>query len=252
MKKIRFDIRIFPFVILFLMLLQVLWMIRELEDFSSAWFVALSNLFLIAAWFSYAYFQRIEVEEWKHLASEREHETAQLRLQIEQLEQANREADLAHQNQLTLSLKAQRLLGQTQQMDLHAGDAGTQWIALLAQTFDLAAGIVYLKENQTGSFTVQGAYAATAACLGSVMDDTGFAAEVVKSNEPMVISSLPAGYLQVESGLGATERVFLTLLPLWHGTELIGVAELATFSNQQIDRVWTEIKNELSASSDGR
>jgi hypothetical protein len=110
----------------------------------------------------------------------------------------------------------------------------------LARHFEIAQGILYLKNARSQEFR--------SACTFAYTSDNGpppfktgdgLPGQVAKNKTMLNLSVLPEGYLQVESGLGKSPPKGLLIIPLLLNKETIGIMELAFFKPVDEETEWT-------------
>jgi len=110
----------------------------------------------------------------------------------------------------------------------------------LSRHFEIVQGIIYLKNSKTNEFESLSTYAYTfdkdpaPFKLGE-----GLPGQVAKNKTIMNLSSIPQGYLEIQSGLGNSSPNNLLIIPLLLNKETIGIIELASFHPVDTEREWT-------------
>ena len=113
----------------------------------------------------------------------------------------------------------------------------------LARQFKYVQGVLYLKNPVSGFFESISTYAYTAEKSPEPFKEgEGLIGQAVKNRRLMNLSSLPEGYLVVQSGLGRLLPDNLVIIPLMLNKEIIGVIELASFHPLDGQLEWT-LKN---------
>lgn len=109
----------------------------------------------------------------------------------------------------------------------------------LARQFEIVQGVLYLKNSRTSEFESLCTYAYTSDTgPGSFREGDGLPGQVAKNRQMMILSSVPEGYLQIQSGLGNASPDNLIILPLLLNKEAIGIIELATFRKPDRQTEW--------------
>lgn len=109
----------------------------------------------------------------------------------------------------------------------------------LVKYFEFVQGIIYLKDDKTKEFRAISTYAYT-----SDKDPAPFKAgegipgQVAKNKTMLNITTIPEGYLQVQSGLGSSSPDNLLIIPLLLNKETIGIIELASFHSLDKETEW--------------
>ena len=110
----------------------------------------------------------------------------------------------------------------------------------LARYFEFVQGIIYLKDPQTKEFRSIATYAYTSdRDPAPFMAGEGIPGQVAKNKTMVNITSIPEGYLQVQSGLGSSSPGNLLVIPLLLNKETIGIIELASFHSLNKETEWT-------------
>jgi hypothetical protein len=110
----------------------------------------------------------------------------------------------------------------------------------MARQFEFVQGIIYMKDPKTQEFRSVSTYAYTSETEPpSFKAGDGIPGQVAKNKTMMNLSSLPEGYLQVQSGLGKTSPDNLLIIPLLLNKETIGIIELASFRSLDKETEWT-------------
>ena len=115
-----------------------------------------------------------------------------------------------------------------------------QVIVNLARHFEIVQGIIYLKQSKSKEFKPVCTYAYTSEnAPPSFQTGEGLPGQVAKNKAMMIITSIPEGYLQVQSGLGIASPENLLIIPLLLNKETIGIIELASFHSLDKKTEWT-------------
>ncbi len=110
----------------------------------------------------------------------------------------------------------------------------------LVKHFDFVQGIIYLKDNKTNEFRSACTYAYTSdSDPAPFKAGEGITGQVAKNKAMVNITSIPEGYLQVQSGLGSSSPDNLLIIPLLLNKETIGIIELASFHFLDKETEWT-------------
>ncbi len=59
----------------------------------------------------------------------------------------------------------------------------------------------------------------------------GLVGQSASMKKSMYIDDIPEGYVKIVSGLGSASPQFLSIIPLLHGEDIVGVIEVASFKN---------------------
>jgi len=109
----------------------------------------------------------------------------------------------------------------------------------LVKHFDFVQGIIYLKDSKTMEFRSVSSYAYTSdSDPAPFKAGEGIPGQVAKNKAMVNITSIPEGYLQVQSGLGSSSPDNLLIIPLLLNKETIGIIELASFHSLDKETEW--------------
>lgn len=110
----------------------------------------------------------------------------------------------------------------------------------LAKQFRFVQGVLYIRNEKTRYFECICTYAYTATKAPEPFrEGEGLVGQAVKNKRLMNLTSLPEGYLVVQSGLGRLLPDNLVIIPLLLNREIIGVIELASFHPLDGQLEWT-------------
>ena len=110
----------------------------------------------------------------------------------------------------------------------------------IAKHFEIVQGMFFLKDTKTNQFEAISTFAYTADNKPSSFKiGEGISGQVAKNKTMMHLSSVPEGYLQIQSGLGKSTPTNLLILPLLLNKETIGIIELASFHEFDKETLWT-------------
>lgn len=120
----------------------------------------------------------------------------------------------------------------------------------LAQCADICCGIIYMKRDEDGVFVFAGEYATVGSLNDEpykkeVTEDDAVLGQVIKTGKPTTISNLPAESLTIMSGLGQTDSINITVLPIKKDGIVVALAEVASFSKLAVADIWKDIDNVL-------
>ena len=110
----------------------------------------------------------------------------------------------------------------------------------ISKHFKIVQGVFFLKNQDTGLFESVSTFAYT-----SNDDPTpfrvgeGLPGQVAKNRTLLHLTSLPEGYLKIQSGLGNSTPANLLIIPLLPNKETIGIIELASFRVFDEETLWT-------------
>jgi transcriptional regulator with GAF, ATPase, and Fis domain len=110
----------------------------------------------------------------------------------------------------------------------------------IARQFKYVQGVLYLKNNRSKLFESICTYAYTAEKdPAPFKEGEGLVGQAVKNRKLLNLTSLPEGYIVVQSGLGKLLPDNLVIIPLMLNRETIGVIELASFHPLDGQLEWT-------------
>ncbi|HEC43772.1 MAG TPA: hypothetical protein ENI20_13195 [Bacteroides sp.] len=120
------------------------------------------------------------------------------------------------------------------------GDFAERILLNLAKHFEFVQGIIYIRNPKTRQFESLCTYAYTSdRDPEPFKEGDGLAGQVAKNKRIMSLSSIPQGYMEVQSGLGKSSPDNLLIIPLLLNKETIGVMELASFHSLDKKTEWT-------------
>jgi multi-sensor hybrid histidine kinase len=101
---------------------------------------------------------------------------------------------------------------------------------VLAERWELVQGLLFGEEKERGVFTVQASYAyfAEGGAPEPFREGETLTGQVVKENQPLYLSDIPAGYRIIASGLGRAHPSYIFMVP-YPGAAGRCVVELAFF-----------------------
>jgi hypothetical protein len=120
------------------------------------------------------------------------------------------------------------------------GDYAERILHNLARHFEIVQGVFFLKNARSQEFEFLCAYAYTSdRDPAPFRAGEGIAGQVAKSRTILNLTSIPEGYLQIQSGLGKSSPDNLVIIPLLLNKETIGIIELASFHPLDPETEWT-------------
>jgi hypothetical protein len=113
--------------------------------------------------------------------------------------------------------------------DEHLPEAG---LRLLCHKLEAGLGMIYTRKSED-CFVLKGAFAAEvhAGTPREVGPGDGLLGMVASKQQPHHISNVPPSYLRIQSGLGRSAPNQLSIFPLKAQGMLVGLVELASFSD---------------------
>lgn len=110
----------------------------------------------------------------------------------------------------------------------------------VSKHFEIVQGIFFIKNQITKQFESISTFAYTSDKRPSSFQvGEGINGQVAKDKRLMHLTSIPEGYLKIESGLGKSSPTNLLIIPLLLHKETIGIIELASFQVFDEETVWT-------------
>ena len=105
-------------------------------------------------------------------------------------------------------------------------------LTFLASYLNAGAGVLYLADTQSEELRIQANYAFSPeqAPRRMISPGEGLAGEAAREKRTMVLRDIPPGYLDIGSALGQAAPSAVAAIPLVQAERLVGVMELATFS----------------------
>ncbi len=110
----------------------------------------------------------------------------------------------------------------------------------LSKHFEIVQGVFFLRNPNTKQFESISTFAYTSDKKPSSFKvGEGITGQVAKNKTLMHLTSIPEGYLKIQSGLGKSSPTNLLIIPLLLNKETIGIIELASFQVFDEETVWT-------------
>jgi transcriptional regulator with GAF, ATPase, and Fis domain len=110
----------------------------------------------------------------------------------------------------------------------------------ISKHFEIVQGVCFLLNQQTKQFESVSTFAYTSDKKpSSFMVGEGISGQVAKNKTLMHLTSIPEGYLKIQSGLGRSSPTNLLIIPLLLNKETIGIIELASFKVFDEETIWT-------------
>ena len=123
----------------------------------------------------------------------------------------------------------------------------------IAKEIEICQGVLYVADEKEGIKYLWGAAAYAYHKLESEIDQpqfgVGLVGQTAQEKKSLYINELPNGYIDVVSGLGKAQPGYLALIPLMYSGEVLGVIELASFSEfkEKDKELFEGIKDALGA-----
>lgn len=101
----------------------------------------------------------------------------------------------------------------------------------LAAEIEICQGVFYKHDSTDGTYRFLGGYALHKSIdkASHIKIGEGMVGQAVKNKKPIVINSVPDGYMAVVSGLGEANPNHLAIFPIISSNKSIAVIELASF-----------------------
>ncbi len=110
----------------------------------------------------------------------------------------------------------------------------------MSKHFEIVQGVFFLRNQKTKQFESISTFAYTSDKKPSSFKvGEGITGQVAKNKTLMHLTSIPEGYLKIQSGLGKSSPTNLVIIPLLLNKETIGIIELASFQVFDEETVWT-------------
>jgi len=110
----------------------------------------------------------------------------------------------------------------------------------MSKHFEIVQAVFFLRNQKTKQYEPISTFAYTSDNKpASFKFGEGIAGQVAKNKTLMHLTSIPEGYLKIQSGLGKSSPTNLLIIPLLLNKETIGIVELASFQVFDKETVWT-------------
>ncbi len=110
----------------------------------------------------------------------------------------------------------------------------------MSKHFEIVQGVYFLRNQKTNEFESISTFAYTSDKKPSSFKlGEGISGQVAKNKTLMHLTSIPEGYLKIQSGLGKSSPTNLLIIPLLLNKETIGIIELASFQVFNEETIWT-------------
>jgi hypothetical protein len=121
----------------------------------------------------------------------------------------------------------------------------------VARFHDIAQGVFYLKDEETDIFSFVSGYAHfSESPPPTFVEGDTLPGQVAKNKVPLLLDSVPEGYITVMSGLGKSNPTHLLIVPVVNQKgSCIGIFEVASFKpfGQQVVELFTKVGYEVGA-----
>ncbi|MCW3806423.1 GAF domain-containing protein [Plebeiibacterium marinum] len=109
----------------------------------------------------------------------------------------------------------------------------------ISKNYEIGLGVCYFRSELSGQFTVEGVYGLEREEVVEQFDgNTGMNGQCIEDKKAMVIKDIDEDYFNIESCSGSSKPSFIYLLPILNNENVIGLLELASFKEINIDRHW--------------
>ena len=189
---------------------------------------------------------RSEIMEQDMMRKKKDQEIINLKREIHDL-------NIATRKQMSFGKNSQVLIDtvkKNRKLQVESEAKGLFILKSLAQCADICCGVIYMKRENEDVFDYAGEYATKGTLTDDPMkrevtaDDAIFG-QVIQTGKLMTLSDLPTDSLTIMSGLGETETINVTILPIKKDGEVVALAEVASFSKLALAEIWKDIDNVL-------
>jgi CheY-like chemotaxis protein/methyl-accepting chemotaxis protein len=156
-----------------------------------------------------------------------------------------KETKAENERQYWLKTQLARLTGLSQGV-VNVQQLVTMLISEIAGLVGAGQAVFYIQEvgkqsHQTGDYLLLGSYAYTERkhLSNRIRKGEGVIGQCALEKKPILLTNVPADYIQISSGLGESKPLNLLVLPIIYEDEVVGVMELASFER------FTDIQNDL-------
>ncbi len=119
---------------------------------------------------------------------------------------------------------------------------------MLSELFHGMAVVLFKKEEPSGSFIVEATYGLPEGFVPDSFEaNEGLHGQAVADGKPTLIEEIPEDYVPVNSGLGDSNHYFLYMLPVVKNNDCTRLIELMSFREADIQRLWPEVMEQLTA-----
>ncbi len=117
-------------------------------------------------------------------------------------------------------------------------------LSILAKHHEIGIGLYYEKHKPSDNFIVQAHYGLSdEVTINPFIEGDGINGQAIQDKKPIVLKDIDQDYLEIESGSGSSKPKYLYLLPIIKEEEVLGLIELASFSDIGIERYWESIND---------
>lgn len=135
-----------------------------------------------------------------------------------------------------------------------AEEVCSKFLSATCSELKLAQGILFVRKKDSDEFYIKGTYAYYNENTGySFRLGEGICGQVAKNQKAIILTNIPENYINIVSGLGLGSPRYLQAVPIIFAGEVIGVLELASFTNEllQTNDLETGVLKQLSNSLKG-
>lgn len=200
-----------------------------------------------------------KMSEEQALRKKKEREISQLKTELHEFK-------IQQRNKLTFGKNTQSLIDafkKNKEQRRQEEPAGQYILRSLVDNYEICCGLVYMKAAGQAAEAVEGAEAEAGgeaterevayelAGEFALLDDPlyktitaedGIAGQSIKTGKVMLVQNVPENYMNISSGLGATGKLNLYVLPIKRNGEVEAIAEVASFGKLAIADIWTDIE----------
>lgn len=180
-----------------------------------------------------------EIESIKRVAESRE---SQLLMRIMKLESKEREAILftTHKKKTLHHLFTETNKNFNLEKNLNI------LINNLGKTFEIVSGIIYWIDTTTNLYNAYSTFAIDKSIkIPPFKAGEGLCGQSVSDCEIKKIDNIPTDYFIVASGLGDSQPLHLYFLPIVKNNSTLGLFELGTFKEIEIEKIWPDINEKV-------
>ena len=229
---ISFILLIICAVILFIGLWNKLGMNTDIQTGNGMYFLVLSIVILASAIF---------IVHMLEESRENIHETPETNLAVQNVEDTAGQVMGSYTSpfEIDLDLLAEGIIPRIDPKEKTEDYAG-RILRNMSKHFEIVQGVFFLRNQITKQFESISTFACTSEKkTSSFKVGEGIAGQVAKNKTLMHLTSIPEGYLKIQSSLGKSSPTNLLIIPLLLNKETIGIIELASFQVIDEETVWT-------------
>ena len=168
-------------------------------------------------------------------------ETPEKNLQVQNVEDTTRQVMDTYPSpfEVDLDLLAEGIIPRIDPKE-RIEDYAERILRNISKHFEIVQGVFFLRNQKTKQFESISTFAYTSERKPTSFQlGEGITGQVAKNKTLMHLTSIPEGYLKIQSGLGKSSPTNLLIIPLLLNKETIGIIELASFQIFDKETVWT-------------